>query len=203
MSTGQGLLGYNMYAYCLNNPMNRVDYYGHWSVWDKIKEFFSDTFGAGVSSTGRVEYNTTEHVPSVFNWLVTVTTGSYVEVVESTLGNSDKPISVNANYRTDNPWLSSASLSINIDRFNLSFNLGLEDTGVSGTWHSDDESNTIGASADIYNAKVGFESANTKTISENSSQTVYTNTSITFMGICGLLYYKFTGDPSYLPEFAG
>ena len=203
VSTGQGLLGYNMYAYCLNNPMNRVDYYGHWSVWDKIKEFFSDTFGAGASSTGRVGYNTTEHVPSVFNWLVTVTTGSYVEVVESTLGNSDKPISVNANYRTDNPWLSSASLSINIDRFNLSFNLGLEDTGLSGTWHSDDESNTIGVSADIYNAKVGFESANTKTISENSSQTVYTNTSITFMGICGLLYYKFTGDPSYLPEFAG
>ena len=28
VSTGQGLLGYNMYAYCNNNPVNYVDYYG-------------------------------------------------------------------------------------------------------------------------------------------------------------------------------
>jgi len=25
VSTGQGVLGYNMYAYCLNNPVNRID----------------------------------------------------------------------------------------------------------------------------------------------------------------------------------
>ena len=28
VSTGQGLLGYNMYAYCKNNPVNYVDYSG-------------------------------------------------------------------------------------------------------------------------------------------------------------------------------
>ena len=30
LSTGQGILGYNMYAYCNNNPVNYVDYYGNW-----------------------------------------------------------------------------------------------------------------------------------------------------------------------------
>ena len=28
LSTGQGILGYNMFAYCGNNPVNRVDYTG-------------------------------------------------------------------------------------------------------------------------------------------------------------------------------
>ena len=29
VSTGTGVLGYNMFAYCLNNPMNKVDYEGN------------------------------------------------------------------------------------------------------------------------------------------------------------------------------
>jgi RHS repeat-associated protein len=29
LSTGQGVLGHNAYAYCLNNPVNREDYTGH------------------------------------------------------------------------------------------------------------------------------------------------------------------------------
>ena len=38
MSTGQGVLGGNMWAYCLNNPVNRFDTCGTWSMpnWLKI-----------------------------------------------------------------------------------------------------------------------------------------------------------------------
>ena len=32
LSTGQGVLGHNAYAYCLNNPVNMIDYSGHRSV---------------------------------------------------------------------------------------------------------------------------------------------------------------------------
>jgi len=32
VSTGQGLLGFNMFAYCLNNPVNMVDQDGR--IWD-------------------------------------------------------------------------------------------------------------------------------------------------------------------------
>ncbi len=47
-STGQGLLGYNMYAYCGNNPLNRIDQAG---------QFWSEIFGfakATVTEIGRI-----------------------------------------------------------------------------------------------------------------------------------------------------
>ena len=45
LSTGQGVLGHNAYAYCLNNPINRSDDAGSFS--------FSDIFsGAGLVSVG-------------------------------------------------------------------------------------------------------------------------------------------------------
>ena len=37
VTTGQGLLSYNMFAYCGNNPVNRVDYTGR--IWSAICEF--------------------------------------------------------------------------------------------------------------------------------------------------------------------
>ncbi len=36
VSTGQGILGYNMFAYCNNNPINMTDLYGNWPLWAKI-----------------------------------------------------------------------------------------------------------------------------------------------------------------------
>ena len=36
ISTGQGVLGNNMFAYCGNNPVNYVDYTGEWFVADDI-----------------------------------------------------------------------------------------------------------------------------------------------------------------------
>ena len=42
VSTGQGLIGYNMYAYCGNNPVNREDCTGQF--WSKIWEFTKTAF---------------------------------------------------------------------------------------------------------------------------------------------------------------
>ena len=55
VSTGQGLLGHNMFAYCNNNPVNMIDNSGYWPQWLKdaanwvdkniiqpVKEFFED-----------------------------------------------------------------------------------------------------------------------------------------------------------------
>ena len=33
LSTGQGVLGHNAYAYCLNNPVNMDDHDGNWPKW--------------------------------------------------------------------------------------------------------------------------------------------------------------------------
>ena len=38
LSTGQGVLGYNMFAYCGNNPVNRIDSNGY--AWEWIKNIF-------------------------------------------------------------------------------------------------------------------------------------------------------------------
>ena len=56
VSTGQGVLGYNMFAYCGNNPINRVDSTG--MFWEELWNAFVETlrqlrgyfaFSAGVS----------------------------------------------------------------------------------------------------------------------------------------------------------
>ena len=36
MSTGQGVLGGNMWAYCLNNPVNMIDVNGELASWSQI-----------------------------------------------------------------------------------------------------------------------------------------------------------------------
>ena len=41
-STGQGILGHNMFAYCGNNPVNRVDPSG--LFWKELKQWFNDTW---------------------------------------------------------------------------------------------------------------------------------------------------------------
>ena len=38
LSTGQGVIGHNSFAYCLNNPLNRCDPNGMSSFWDKMKK---------------------------------------------------------------------------------------------------------------------------------------------------------------------
>ncbi len=45
VSTGQGILGNNMFAYCGNNPVNRVDPTGHfWSeIWEFAKTALTET----------------------------------------------------------------------------------------------------------------------------------------------------------------
>jgi len=50
LSTGQGYNGLNMFAYCLNNPINRVDYNGHSSI--SIFEIVINGVYAALEATG-------------------------------------------------------------------------------------------------------------------------------------------------------
>ena len=84
VSTGQGNAGINMYSYCGNNPVNRIDSngrffegIGRWlkKAWNGIKTFFKNTFGAGSSTTVQKYDVYTENAPEPFNAVVSQKTG--------------------------------------------------------------------------------------------------------------------------------
>ncbi len=48
-STGQGFLGYNMFAYCGNNPVNMIDIIGNHTIGISLGMNFNFIIGASVS----------------------------------------------------------------------------------------------------------------------------------------------------------
>ena len=95
VSTGQGVLGYNMFAYCNNNPVNLTDPtgelswkdVGNWfsNAWEKTTSFFSNTFGAGVVQAQ--DYKAIELKTSILGWESGTSTSKVIA------GNIEKPIS--------------------------------------------------------------------------------------------------------------
>ena len=80
VSTGQGILGNNMFGYCGNNPVGNVDYYGH--AWAKISfdafnpldgGMFSPCAGGGSVAGGKaiissLPESTQENNTSEYTW---------------------------------------------------------------------------------------------------------------------------------------
>ena len=96
VSTGEQIVAKNMYAYCGNNPVNRVDPTGcFWkevrnffsSAWNGVKTWARNTFGAGsyVSGSKKTETSSGYYGP------IRVSTGTK-SVVSIESGALDKPI---------------------------------------------------------------------------------------------------------------
>ena len=70
-STGQGLVGYNAFAYCLNSPITSVDPLGLWTI--SISVAASGMFGLGIAlsfgfafdSRGNVDWQYSYSIPGV------------------------------------------------------------------------------------------------------------------------------------------
>ena len=70
-STGQGMLGNNMFAYCNNNPVNKTDPLGLWTI--SISGAMSGTLGLGISVSfgfafdgqGNIDWQYSYAVPGV------------------------------------------------------------------------------------------------------------------------------------------
>ena len=204
ISTGQGLLCYNMFSYCLNNPINRVDFDGHESVWAKIKNFFKNTFGAGAEEVYRAEEKVEEYAPGGLNLLVSWSTGFRKDVTIKSYGDSTKPISVGAEYRADSPLLSSVNLSFNFsDSVSLKLNLGLGDIGINTSITSENTTDSYGLTADISKMKIGVESSKTQKNNDNTSDSFFYNSSITGGGLFAVIVACVSGDTSMIPALIG
>jgi RHS repeat-associated protein len=175
LSTGQGILGYNMYAYCGNNPVSRSDSTG--MFWKEIGDFFKDTFGAGSSTVHQEKAESNAIVPDP--WPVTIKQGVKTTTTISEHGNSSKPISVYAQGRSDKWEASSVGLKVNVGNFTLKVSLGLDNIGISGAVKDGDATKSFGLTVDIVDEfNVRGEYSKSEKISDNTSAATYTNVGV-------------------------
>ena len=116
ISTGQGILGNNMYAYCGNNPVMLNDPTG--MFWEEILDFFEEL----INDIGfALNFNKENEGDSTYLGVVTVENGSgYNKAFES-----DKPINFNVTNEDVGwkIWELSGGIDINYDGFGASINL--------------------------------------------------------------------------------
>ena len=190
--------GYNLYAYCGNNPVDRTDPTG--TFWNEIKVWAKNTFGAGSSTTVTIANIETAVIPDPSP--ITVKTGTKTTQITSKYGNSSKPISVYANKDAQHPIKSSsAGININIANFTLDLSVGLDDIGISGSITNGNTTNSFGVILNLSELKVGFEGS-TAIQWDNTTETAYTNASISGWAIAALYILVTTGQYVQSPSCA-
>ncbi len=208
VATGQGMLDKNMFAYCENNPINRVDAngmfwkeIGNWfkNTWNSIKSKASSIFGSGSSTTVTIKKE--EEFDPLDTFLpVSIRSGVKVTQTISEHGNTSKPVSAYGIHNTTNPILSSSGgIKINISNVTLDISLGLEDMGIFISSTNSDTTNSFGLKVNLSEFRVGFESS-TSIKWDNITDTTYTNAS--FNGWFLIMVYEFvmTGQPVTSPS---
>ncbi len=200
-STGQGVIDTNMFAYCGNNPISRQDSNG--AFWKEIGNFFSNawkgintwaknTFGAGSSTTATIAKIETQVIPDPSP--ITIKTGTKSTQTVSQYGNTSKLISVYANQDVQHPVLSStAGVNINIADFTLNISVGLDNIGVSGSLSNANTTNSFGVKVNLSEFKLGLEGS-TAIQWDNTTETTYTNASVSGWAIIALYYFLNTGE---------
>lgn len=189
VQTGQGMLDKNMYAYCENNPINRVDPDG--KFWQEIGNFFKGVvnsiagfFGASsqVSVQKEIDFSSTPVYSPV-----SVETGVTANTVTSRKGNSSKPVSVYANGVSNNPLSSTAGLKVNIGKSSLELGVGLDNTALKFSIANGDVTTNTALKMDITKLQIGIEAEVETRITENIYESTYAYTSING-GIAGAIY---------------
>ena len=165
VQTGQGMLDKNMFAYCGNNPVNRIDPAGqswedikNWvsEKWNALKSWATNAFGHCNTTTVSVSSDEESIIPDP--WPITWKAGSTVSKVVSKSGDDSKPVCTYRNTDADDKIFSSTvGVKLNIAKFTLDISLGLKDVGIYGSWNNDNSSHGFGAKLDVTELKIGFE----------------------------------------------
>ena len=203
--TGQGLLDKNMFAYCGNNPVNRVDKTGaFWKqigsfftkTWNRIKSLMNATFGAEFSTTSTIKPSPDVSIGSELS-PITVTQGSKHNQTISKRGNSSKPLSVYANKDASHPIKSSsAGIKINIFKLSLVSSRGFDNTGITASITNGNTTNSLGVKINLSELKVGIENSTTIRWDDETDGTdvYYTNVSANCWYILAAVAIVVTGQ---------
>ena len=180
-STGQDFVGTNMFAYCGNNPVARIDVSG--LFWEEIAEFLGGIFGAGSTLEDQESPPPIESIFAPLDLLITSKSGMRLTTQLSKHGDSTKPISVYAIGRADDYALSSAGIKINIKRVTINLSLGLDNIGLSFQHSKGDIQESFAIKVDFSRLEVGVETAHTRKWDDTISSTHYNFYGISFAGI--------------------
>ena len=209
ISTGQGFLSNNMFAYCGNNPVNRTDpcgafwkEIGDWfkDKWNGVKSWAKNTFGAGSSTSVTIEKKEVAYIPDPSP--VTIKVGKKTTKTVSKHGNSSKPISVYAECDALDPIISSASgVKFNISSFTLDISFGLDNIGICGSILKDNTVTSLGLKANLSEFRIECEGSSS-IIWDNVTETTYTNVSVSGWIIIAAGVFVTTGQPMPAPSYA-
>ena len=124
-NAGGDVRGYNLFAYCFNNPVMYTDHTGNWPEWfTAFGNWVQDTFGAGVVQA--VEYDTLSVDTLFFGTEYGVSSHKLV------CGDVSKPISVYA-VNASTPWRFweyKAGIQININQGGVALSYGVGEASI-------------------------------------------------------------------------
>ena len=180
-STGQGIIGNNMFTYCGNNPINRQDESG--CFWKKVGNFFKGVVSLLKSSFGAeysmvtvkeedVKIDTKHYSP------ISVKVGAKGITTVSSKGNSSKPISVYAEERLDNRKKSSIGMKINVSKYSVIMKVGMDDVSLSAHTTKNNITCSSSIKLNISELKLGFEFSEKIKTNDYLSEISYCNISV-------------------------
>jgi len=206
-STEQGFGGYNMFAYCQNNPVTFVDPDGMSiknvlsDTWKGIRTFVKKTFGAGSSTTQKSRENVVEIFkdPSP----ITLKVGENTTEVISQHGDSSKPISVYAIKDANHPVKSSTvGLKLNIRDFSVDLSLGLDNIGLNGSLSNGNKTGSLAYRINLSELKIGYEMAESIELEDDLTENYYINAGVSGGFIFIAYAFLTTGQYVPLPQYA-
>ena len=182
VSTGTGVMGYNMFAYCNNNPVNRIDPSGQFwkqlGTWfkrtiNKAKQWVTNTyrtvcswassfFGASASTTKTITKSESYVIPDPSP--ITFKTGNKVTNTIYSTGDSSKPVSVYAVESLDDQvFSSSVGFKLNYPNLTVTFNLAGDNIGIYGSISKNNAIDSLGLRVNLTQLKIGINSSSSVT----------------------------------------
>ena len=175
VSTGQGFVGFNMYAYCGNNPTNRIDVSG--LFWVEIKDWIKDKYTKAKTWVGNT-FGTATYVTYTMNesstdYLIAgAKSGAYTTELVS--GNDDKPIVFYAEFSPDDGIIPDLEFGFAVNFENSSVNVGI---GSSSSISYTKDNTSYNFSSNLFEPSLGTSHSTyiSDTITKNEYIEVYVN----------------------------